>query len=115
MELSAILSSPSSSPRDESGYSRTTSAQSSYGLTSNEILLPLESLRMRSWLLGTLSALLKLIYYPQTQSVVIEPPPDITYASEDAAIASVDEWTKDHGFNVTKRRAFCTDPPTKLV
>ncbi|KAF4044567.1 hypothetical protein GN244_ATG03112 [Phytophthora infestans] len=39
-------------------------------------------------------------------SVEITPPPEDTYSSEDAAIAALHAWTKNHGFNVTKRRAF---------
>jgi hypothetical protein len=51
----------------------------------------------------------------ERQKVAIEPPPQATYPSEDAAIAALHAWTKDHGFNVTKRRAFYTDAIVKEV
>ncbi|KAE8895088.1 hypothetical protein PF003_g20999 [Phytophthora fragariae] len=33
----------------------------------------------------------------ERQTVVIEPPPPSTYPSEEAAIAALHAWTKDHG------------------
>jgi hypothetical protein len=39
------------------------------------------------------------------------PPPESVYDSEKAAIRAVHAWTKDHSFDMTKRRAFFVDPP----
>jgi hypothetical protein len=49
------------------------------------------------------------------QCVEILPPPEETYASEDAAIAAIHTWTKHHGFNVTKRRAFRSGSKSNIV
>ncbi|KAG3025918.1 hypothetical protein JG687_00000437 [Phytophthora cactorum] len=51
----------------------------------------------------------------ETQLVEILPPPEKSYDSELDAIAALHSWTKDHGFNVTKRRAFYTKTTPRAV
>lgn len=50
----------------------------------------------------------------ETEAVIIRPPPQNT-ASAEAAITALHEWTKEHGFNMTKRRAFYIDSTSREV
>jgi hypothetical protein len=58
-----------------------------------------------------------LVHVPVVEmpTVIIEPPPEDTYPSEQAAIEALHDWTKTHRFNVTKRRAFYTGAVVKEV
>ncbi|KAK1946933.1 hypothetical protein P3T76_000943 [Phytophthora citrophthora] len=47
--------------------------------------------------------------------VTIDPPPEATYDSEDLAIAAIHCWTKDHDFNMLKRRVLYTGTHPRTV
>jgi len=51
----------------------------------------------------------------QAQRVVIPPPPEAAYDSHDAAESALHEWTRAHGFNVSRRRVRYTDDPDRHI
>ncbi|GMF47824.1 unnamed protein product [Phytophthora lilii] len=50
-----------------------------------------------------------------THHTIEIPPPQATYPSEKEAIAAIQSWSKEHGFNMTKRRAFYIESTPRTV
>ncbi|KAG2977030.1 hypothetical protein PC119_g22021 [Phytophthora cactorum] len=51
----------------------------------------------------------------ESQRVAIPPPQEAVYDSHDAAESALHQWTRDHGFNVSRRRVRYTDGPDRQV
>ncbi|GMF42723.1 unnamed protein product [Phytophthora fragariaefolia] len=50
-----------------------------------------------------------------SQLGLIPPPEEAVYDSHDAAEAALHQWTREHGFNVSRRRVRYTEGPDRQV